>query len=68
MPLKLILGERPAGAIGIQSEAANGFTLLVSGLEVENFKELGFTLISIREACEELRFSDGVGVVLTTSG
>ena len=39
----------------------------VSGLEVDNFKELSFTLISIGEASEELSFGDGVGVVLTAA-
>ena len=39
----------------------------VGGLEVENVEELSFTLISIREASEELSFGDGVGVVLTAA-
>ena len=41
--------------------------MVVSGLEVENVEELSFTLISIREASEELSFGDGVRVVLTSA-
>ena len=63
----LVGGEGPTGGGGIQLEGAGLVAAVIGGDEIGDIEGVDFTLISIREASEELVFGDGVGVVLTTA-